>query len=84
MKAINAQQDLTEKFIVYRTALLLRLTPMLGASFFASITFRLTGNYLIMGFSALIFVMFILLRPVKEKIAQELELGAIQKSMMME
>lgn len=84
MKAINAQQDLTEKFIIYRTAMILRIAPMLAASFFASITFRLTGNYILIGCSALIFVVFILLRPVKEKMAQELELDAIQKSMMME
>ena len=66
------EQDVAEKFNLYRTAIIVRLGLLETSGFFAIITFLLTGERLFLGFLGVLLFYFVTLFPSELKIVEEL------------
>jgi hypothetical protein len=73
--ALKDKTDLNAKFIDYRSALIVRWALLEGPSFFAIVSYLLTGNYFLLSLSMLIIIFFILIMPNKARLEADLELG---------
>jgi hypothetical protein len=71
----KGKNNLIGKMAEYRGAIILKLAPLEGGSFFSIIAFFITGNIIFLSLSALIILMFILNQPTKEKAIADLELN---------
>jgi len=71
----KSKNNLIGKMNEYRTAIILKLAPLEGGSFFSIIAYFITNNIIFLSLSALIVLMFALNQPTKEKAIADLELN---------
>jgi len=74
MTAIRANTDLKTKLAAYRMALVIKLFMIEGPTMLGIILFLLTRDYLILSITGLIIVFFIMNRPSKYSVMNDLEL----------
>lgn len=74
LNTARGKKNLYEKLSFYRSALIIRYALLEGPSFFAIVSFLLTGDYLFLGLSGLIILVFFTLNPTVEKAVNDLEL----------
>jgi hypothetical protein len=72
---IRTKANLQEKLADYQGLYIVRLALLEGPSLFSSLAFLITGNYVYLGLTALVALLFATKKPTKEKIAEELGLG---------
>ncbi|AYL96923.1 hypothetical protein [Mucilaginibacter celer] len=77
---INSQSPLKAKLISYQSATIIRLALLEGPSLFAIVSFLITGNMVFIGIAGLIILYFIYLRPTRQKIEDDLNLGYDEKA----
>ncbi|MDB5158274.1 MAG: hypothetical protein JWR50_2981 [Mucilaginibacter sp.] len=66
---------LKDKLVAYQSALITRFALLEGASLFNIVVFLKTGNLLYLIISGLIIFYFIIIRPTKDKVVEDLELS---------
>lgn len=76
LKAIQESNNLVDKLSDYSTALIIRFALMEAASLFCIVGYLLTSNYIFLGFSGIVLILFIVLRPTKANVLKDLELGS--------
>jgi hypothetical protein len=74
LNEIRKKSNLKEKMEEYRSALIIKLALIEAPSFFAVISFLLTGNYIYLGLAVILIIVFIIYTPNKTKFINELEL----------
>ena len=67
--------DLNTKLTDYRSALIVRWALVEGPSFFAIVSYLLTGNYILLGIAIILIMIFILVMPSQSKMEADLELS---------
>ncbi len=72
--AVN-KATLKEKLMFYQSALITRFAPLEGVSLLWIVTYMQTGNLLFIIISGLTALYFLSLRPTKDKIENDLDLG---------
>jgi hypothetical protein len=72
---LSPEATLKEKLGAYQTALITRLAPSEGASMFCIVCYLLGGNSFYLVLTVLNILYFIWMRPMKQKIEDELSLG---------
>lgn len=75
----DVQQSLTQRFIEYRAANILRWALLEGPCMFAIIGFMLTGNYLFLLITGILLLLFMSTAPKKEKVC--INLGISQEEL---
>ena len=75
IETAKVKNNLVDKMTEYRAAIILRLAPLEGSSFFSIIAYLITSNIIFLSLSALIILMFVLNQPTKEKAIADLELN---------
>lgn len=73
--ALKDKTDLNSKLFDYRSALIVRWALLEGPSFFAIVSYILTGNYILLSIAVVIIIIFILLMPNRARFEKELELN---------
>ena len=74
LNEIQKKSNLKEKMEEYRSALIIKLALIEGPSFFAVVSFLLTGNYIYLGLTVILIIVFLIYTPNKTKLINELEL----------
>ena len=74
LNEIRKKSNLKEKMEEYRSALIIKLALIEGPSFFAVVSFLLTGNYIYLGLTVILIIVFLIYTPNKTKFINELEL----------
>ena len=72
----KGKKSLFDKLTNYRSALIIRFALLEGPSFFAIVVYLLTGDYLFLGMSGLIVLVFFTLKPSVERAINDLELNS--------
>jgi len=75
LNALKDEPGLSKKLADYRSALIVRWALVEGPSFFAIVSYLLTGNYLLLGFAIILIAIFILIMPSSSKLDSDLELS---------
>lgn len=75
LKSIRQKDNLKEKMSDYRGALISRYARLEGPSFFAIVSYMLSGNLLFLILTGLILVLFGMIRPSIQKAETDLELN---------
>jgi hypothetical protein len=70
----KGNKNLYDKLTTYRSALIIRYALLEGPSFFAIVVYLLTGDYLFLGMSGLVILVFFTLKPTVERAINDLEL----------
>ena len=79
---IKKKSSLAEKLNAYRAAFILREAMLEGPALFAIIAYLLCGKLELLGVAVLLLVIFILIRPTKDKLTKELELSSDEAVMI--
>ncbi len=74
LSEVRKKSNLKEKMEEYQSALIIKLALIEGPSFFAVITYLLTDNYIYLGLTAILIIVFIIYAPNKTKFITDLEL----------
>lgn len=74
LSKIDKEAPLANRLNAYRAALIARYALLEGPSLFAIVGFLLTGNFIFLGISGFIILIFLYFRPTRDKVAQDLEL----------
>jgi hypothetical protein len=74
LNTARGKKNLYEKLAFYRSALIIRYALLEGPSFFAIVVYLLTGDYLFLGMSGLVILVFFTLKPTVERAINDLEL----------
>jgi len=74
LNTARGKKNLYEKLTFYRSALIIRFALLEGPSFFAIVVYLLTGDYLFLGMSGLIIIVFFTLKPTAERAVNDMEL----------
>lgn len=82
LKLTKEKADLKAKLGEYRSINIIRYALLQGTAFFATITFMLTGEILLIAFAGMIMVLFAINYPSKEKLVAELELNREEQSIL--
>ncbi|MFV0605764.1 MAG: hypothetical protein ACK5NK_07985 [Niabella sp.] len=72
---LKKKEQLNEKLMAYRGIFVMRSMLLEAPAIFSIIAFMLTGNYLFVGITATSILLFIVLLPSKEKIANDIDLN---------
>lgn len=72
---IEQNTSIENKLMTYRSALIIKYALMEGPSLFAIVAFLISGNAIFLAFSAVMILAFILQRPNRDKIVQNLNLN---------
>lgn len=75
----RSQDSLKGKATIYQAAFLARIACLEAASLFGIVTYFLTGNFFLLGVSALIILYFLTLNPTKERVTMDLSLDYDQQ-----
>lgn len=75
IKNIKEKQDFSAKLEAYRSVSIMRWALLEGPSLFAIICYFLTGNNKFLLMAGILIVIFVLKRPSKDKLVQDLELN---------
>jgi hypothetical protein len=79
---LREKQHLKEKLGGYTALLLLFLALLEGPALFSIMGFILTGNYLFLGITLLLFFIFIMNKPSRDKIEADLALGSHESAIL--
>jgi len=79
LKELQAKNSLGEKMVAYQTALIIRFALLEGPSLFGIVAFMQTGNLFFLVISALLMLYFFSLRPTRDKMEIDLDLGFTEK-----
>lgn len=82
IEANKKEKDLSAKLSAYRATQIVKFAMMEGAAFFAIIAILLFGNFLFVGFAALLMCLFATYFPSEEKIIRELELNREEQNLL--
>ncbi|MDJ1472497.1 hypothetical protein [Xanthocytophaga flava] len=74
LKKAREKSSLSEKISAYGTAMIVRYALLEAPSLLSIIAFFLTGDYTFLSVFGIVIILFIFLRPSKDKLIQELEL----------
>jgi hypothetical protein len=74
LNGIRKKSNLKEKMEEYRSALIIKLALIEGPSFFAVVSYLLTGNSIYLGILLLLIIVFLIYTPNKTKLINDLEL----------
>lgn len=83
LNALKDQTDLNTKFVDYRSALIIRWALIEGPSFFAIISYLLTGNLILLGVGVILIIIFILFMPNRSNAEADLEISWQDKNELM-
>ena len=72
---IKSKDGLAQKLNAYRATFILRDALLEGPALFAIITFLLCGEFIFLAVAILIVLIFVLIKPSKDKIIRDLELS---------
>jgi hypothetical protein len=76
MNDIKTKNSLAEKLNDYRAAFILRDALLEGAALFAVIAYMLCGEWILLGVAILLLLIFIFIKPTKDKLIKDLELSS--------
>jgi hypothetical protein len=79
---IEQKTSIENKLMTYRSALIIKYALMEGPSLFAIVAFLISGNAIFLAFAAVMILAFILQRPNRDKIAQDLNLNGKEADML--
>ncbi|BAX78406.1 hypothetical protein [Labilibaculum antarcticum] len=82
VKLAKEEKQLKTKMEAYRSVSIIKYAMLQGTSFFAIITYLLTGEYLLLGFAVMIMLLFATYFPAKEKLVRELELNSGEQAIL--
>jgi len=82
LKLARSKETLKEKLFDYKSISIIRLALLEGVSFFSIICFMLTGDYIFLVFVGLIMVLFVINKPTKEKLVEELQLNREEQAIL--
>lgn len=82
LSRIKEKTDFQEKLGDYRAVMIVRLAILEAPSFFAIVCYLLTANLLLLIFSGLVIAIFLLYRPSRDKVAEELELNQEERELI--
>jgi hypothetical protein len=71
----KSKSRLIEKLDIYRSALIIKLALIEGPSFFAVVSYLLTGCYIFPGIALLLIVVFLMYRPTPDNFIMDLDLS---------
>ncbi|MDX1942800.1 MAG: hypothetical protein SFU99_19710 [Saprospiraceae bacterium] len=80
VRALKEENDLTAKLSGYRATSILRYALLEGPSLMAIIFYLIGNNLILLIFSAMIIVLFLVYRPTKERLVADLELSASEQA----
>ena len=80
LQKIEPEYTLSQKLASYQTAFILRAALLEGPSLFSIVAYMLSGNLLFLAVSGAIILYFVTIRPTKDKIANDLNLGDNEKA----
>jgi hypothetical protein len=79
LNKIKGYDSLVTKMVGYRTALIIKLAMLEGASLFAIIAYLLTSDLIFLGMSGIIIFYFLLMKPSRDKIVMDLGLNPVER-----
>ncbi len=79
LNSIIQLNDFIEQFTKMRALIIMRLALLEGPTILAIIFYLLTGSWLFLLFAAVLLLLFLKLKPDKEKIIEELEFSEEKK-----
>jgi MFS family permease len=82
LKLARSKETLKEKLFEYRSITIIRLAMLEGVAFFSIICFLLTVDYIFLVFIGLIMILFVINKPTKEKLVEELQLKKDEQSQL--
>ncbi|MDJ1499342.1 hypothetical protein [Xanthocytophaga agilis] len=82
LKKAKEKASLSQKISAYGTAMIVRYALLEAPSLLSIIAFFLTGNYTFLSVFGLVIILFIFLRPSKDKLIQELELDSNEEMLI--
>jgi hypothetical protein len=82
IEAMPAKSGLIEKLVQYRTVFIIKLALLEAPSLLAIVAFLLTGNFLYLALAGLVILVFVINRPTKFKIANELKLDQEERALI--
>lgn len=83
LNSLKDQTDLAAKFVDYRSALIIRWALIEGPSFFAIVSYLLTGSYILLGIAIVLIIVFILIIPNRATAETDLEISWQDKNELM-
>jgi hypothetical protein len=75
LKAAIAKPTLKEKLMNYQTAFIMRFAALEGAAMFSIVAYLKTGNLFCLVITAVMLAIFLIFRPTKDRICNDLNLG---------
>jgi|WetSurMetagenome_2_1015567.scaffolds.fasta_scaffold429425_1 hypothetical protein len=79
IEAAKARGSLAEKLNDYRSILIIRWALLEGPIMFAIISYLLTGNYIFLGITGLMILVFLYFRPSRQKAGKDLQLNPYEE-----
>lgn len=75
LKIIAEHNNLKEKMIIYRSAIIVKLALVEGPAFFTVIAYLITGDLIFLGIIIVLLLIFLIYTPTRNKLINELELS---------
>ncbi|MGZ3812336.1 MAG: hypothetical protein ACXVB0_16805 [Mucilaginibacter sp.] len=79
LNALAGKNTLSEKISVYQSATIIRFALLEGPSLFSIVAFMLGGNLFFLVISGLLILYMLMLRPAKDRVESDLNLGFDEK-----
>ena len=73
------RKETNARFEIYRSAFIVRLALIESSSFISFVAYLMSGDWIYLAFGLLIVVLFLFLRPLKEKVQSDMELSSEEK-----
>lgn len=77
--ALESKVSLSEKMMGYQTALIIRFALLEGPSLFGIVAYMISGNLFFLAITVMLMLYFLSLRPTKDKMENDLNLGFEEK-----
>jgi hypothetical protein len=84
LKTAKSRASLVEKMADYRAALVVRYALLEGPSFFAIVIYQITGYLPFLVMAGFIIVIFLTLKPAKERAVSDLELSPAEEQAILD
>ena len=78
----NAKTTLTEKLDEYRSALIIKFASLEAPSFLSIVIYLLTGNTIVLVIAGVLIIIFLMYRPTKEKLMDDITLDTKEKALI--
>lgn len=82
LEECRTKQNLREKLIEYRSALIIKFGIVEGTTFLAVISYLLTGELILLAVAGLLIIVFITYIPTKDKLYNDLDLSYADKQIL--